>query len=179
MSSLDRARFLAVACALLAGACSGVRPVPEDFASGETRAEEAAPLGGTALGHERREMERAYHDLVHFQVTLESLRYRDDRKSLRRLRRFVDAYMGLHLDPLLTGQWQSRHPELMALDANLRLVKADVLIQMRDTGRAQRVIDEVEERFRGREDMLVDYPIGGQSTLGESLKRLRDSKWQG
>ena len=48
---------------------------------------------------------------------------------------FLDAYMGLHLDPMLGSEWQSRHPELMGLDANLRLMKAVVLIQMRSPRR--------------------------------------------
>jgi hypothetical protein len=67
----------------------------------------------------------------------------------------------------------------MALDAGLRLAQADVLIQMRQTGRAQQVLDELARRFPGREGMLVEYPIGGQTTLGQALQALRERKWRG
>jgi hypothetical protein len=92
---------------------------------------------------------------------------------------FLSAYMGLHLDPLLRSEWQSRHPELMALDANLRLAQAEVLIQMRDPRRVQAVLDEIRSRFGGRDGMLVESPSGGQGTLRDALKRLSSSKWKG
>ena len=69
--------------------------------------------------------------------------------------------------------------ELMALDANLRFAQADVLIQMRDPRRVERVIEEIERRFEGRGSMLVEYPLGSQGTLSEGVKRLRDNKWRG
>jgi hypothetical protein len=67
----------------------------------------------------------------------------------------------------------------MALDAGLRLGKAEVLIWMRQQRRAQQTIDELLKRFEGRENMLVEYPIGGQSTLEQALERLRERKWRG
>jgi hypothetical protein len=67
----------------------------------------------------------------------------------------------------------------MALDANLRLAKAEVLIQMRSPQRVQDVLDELEKRYRGREDMLVEFPIGKQGTLRDGMKRLSDRKWRG
>ena len=80
---------------------------------------------------------------------------------------------------LLSGEWQSRHPELTALDANLRFAKAELLVALRMPRRAQAVMDEIEVRFQGREDMLVDYPFGEQRSLGEGLQMLRDRKWRG
>ena len=74
---------------------------------------------------------------------------------------------------------QSRHPELMALDANLRLAKAEVLIQMRSPKRVQEVIEELQKRYAGREDMLVEFPIGKQGTLRDGLRRLGERKWRG
>jgi hypothetical protein len=168
---------LACSC-LLALACAGSSALPPDFASPETAAEEAAPLGGTSLGQRKRRMERMYRDLAQLQTSLDDVRHRADRSGLRQLGRFVDAYMGLHLEPLLRPEWQSRHPELMALDANLRLLQADVLIRIRERGRAQRVMDGLTLRFVGREDMLVDYPVGAQSTLGEAIEALREGKWR-
>jgi hypothetical protein len=67
----------------------------------------------------------------------------------------------------------------MGLDANLRLVKAEVLIQMHSPSRVQRVIDELRERYAGREDMLVEFPIGKQGTLRDGIRRLGERKWRG
>jgi hypothetical protein len=40
-------------------------------------------------------------------------------------------------------------------------------------------MDQIEERFQGRGDMLVDYPFGHQRPLAEGLQMLRDGKWAG
>ena len=167
--------------ALGAAAISGCAPrhrIPEDFGIRITVAEETAPLGGSALIQRRHQMERAHRDLIHFQTTLESLHYHHDRLGVASLSRFIDAYMGLHLDGLLKHEWQSRHPEVMALDVNLRLIQASVWIRMNSNSRADHVMDDIERRFAGRESMLVEYPIGTQHTLGESLEILREAKWQ-
>ena len=117
--------------------------------------------------------------MTHFDVTLESLRLRRDRSGQILFGQFLDTYMGTHLDPLLAHEWQSRHAEVAALDASLRLAKADVLIQMRETRRVQEVIDDLVTRYVGRENLLVEYPIGGQTTLNEALESLRTRKWRG
>ena len=61
----------------------------------------------------------------------------------------------------------------------VRLAEASVLIQLRQTRRVQQVIDEVTSRYAGRESLLVEYPIGGQTTLAEALESLRTRKWRG
>ena len=153
---------------------------PDDFAPMDrTAAEQTTPLGGVALSQMKQQMQRAHRDLIHFHATLESLRKRRERSGLVLFNGFLDAYMGMHLDPLLRGEWQSRHPELMALDANLRFAKAEVLIQMRDPGRVQNVIDEIVRRFEGRGNMLVEFPIGSQGTLQQGIEILSARKWQG
>ena len=119
-----------------------------------------------------------HHDLVHMQATLDRLRYRSNRGSMLQVGRFIDAYMGLHVEPVLRPEWQSRHPELMELDANLRFVQADILARMRQTGRSEQRMDDIEERYEGRGEMLVDYPIGSRSTLNDALQMLRDGKWR-
>jgi len=152
---------------------------PADLLPDQSAAEASAPLGGEALLQRKSEMERTHGDIVHFTATLDSLNHRGDRNGRVLLSKFIDAYLGLHIDPLLAGEWQSRHPELTALDANLRFAKAELLIQLREPRRAQAVMDEIEQRFMGREDMLVDYPFGEQRSLGEGLQMLRDRKWRG
>jgi hypothetical protein len=160
-------------------ACAGHTEFQDVLLLEPTAAEQSTPLGGAALVQRRQDMQRAHRDMLHFHTTLESLQERKDRNGLVLFSQFLDAYMGLHLDPLLASEWQTRHPELMALDANLRLVKAEVLIQMRSPQRVQQVIEELRERYAGREDMLVEFPIGKQGTLRDGLKRLSERKWRG
>lgn len=171
---------LAAALALVLGSgCVIDRAAPPDLVPETSAAEASVPLGGEALLQRKRELDRAYRDMVHFDATLLSLHRHGDKNGLRQFGNFLEAYMGLHLDPLLAGEWQSRHPELTALDANLRFAKAEILIQLRMTRQAQEVMDQIEQRFKGREDMLVDYPFGQQHPLGEGLQMLRERKWRG
>ena len=173
-------RSFALFAGLLALACASPPVAPDRFViGGERAAEETAPLGGESLSLRKREMRRAHRDMSHFLVTLEGLRHRSDRSGQVLFSQYLDAYMGTHLDELLAAAWQSKHPELVALDANLRLAKADVLIQMRETRRAQQVLDEIDARFAGREALLVEYPLGSQTTLEQAVKNLRERKWRG
>lgn len=139
--------------------------------------EEEAPLGGEALAQRRMDLDRAWRDLLHFEATMESLVDRKDSRSVALLDGFLDRYMGTHLAGLLRPKWQSSHPEVMALDANLRFMQAELLAQMRYTRRVQEAIDDIEARFMGREGMLVEYPVGEQRALGEALELLRERKW--
>jgi hypothetical protein len=165
---------------LLVFGCAGDPDIPRDLLAQETAVrDEHTPLGGDALHQRRREMERAKRDMVHFQVTLQSLLERRDRSGQIQLSGFLDAYMGTHLDPLLESEWQSRHPELAAVDATLRLVKAELLMHMRETRRMQHELNELSRRFEGRGDMLVEYPVGQQVTLEQAIEILRERKWRG
>ncbi len=159
--------------------CATDPEIPDTFGIEDRAAEESTPLGGEALALRMREMRRAHGDMRHYHATLRALHERKDRSGKILFSQFLDAYMGLHLDPLLASKWQSNHPELMALDAGLRLAKADALIWMRETRRAQKTLDELRRRFQGRETMLVDYPIGGQTTLEQALEMLKERKWRG
>ena len=168
-----------LAAAALFLACASNDRAPGDLVPETSRAEASAPLGGEALVQRKSDMHRAHGDMVHMSRTLDSLRHREDRNGMTMFSGFLDAYLGVHVDPLLAGEWQSRHPELSALDANLRFAKAELLIRLRLPRRAQSVMDELEQRFQGREDMLVDYPFGTQRPLGEALELLSERKWQG
>lgn len=167
------ARVAALAAALVLG-CAGVEPLDLEA----MRASEA-PLGGEALVQRKHDLERAHRDLLHFHTTLSSLMDRRDSGSIGLFDDFLAAYLARHLDPLLRSEWQSRHPELAGVDASLRFAKAELLIQMRYPRRVQDAIDDIERRFRGRETLLIDYPVGRQGTLGRGLEILRDRKWKG
>ena len=144
----------------------------------EETAVEEAPLGGEALARRRMDLDRAWRDLLHFEATMQSLVDRSDSRSVAMLDGFLDHYMGTHLAGLLRPRWQSSHPEVMALDANLRFMQAELLAQMRYTRRVQDSIDDIVARFTGRETMLVEYPVGEQRPLGEALDLLRNRKWE-
>jgi len=174
--SSRRVLGLLAAIAISAAACSGARPMYE--VSDDLVVEEA-PLGGEALLQRRLDMQRALGDMLAFQATMASLIDRRDSKGLSNFDEFVAKYMARNLDPLLISDWQSTHPEVQAIDINLRFVKADVLVQMRYPRRVQDSINDIQTRYQGREDMLVEYPVGEQSTLAEALAILKARKWNG
>jgi hypothetical protein len=161
--------------AQLFGCATGMDANYEEIAA--TAAEEEAPLGGEALARRRLDLARAWRDLLHFDETMRSLVDRRDSRSVAILDGYLAQYMGQHLDPLLQPRWQSTHPEVMALDANLRFMKAQILSNMRYPRRVQQTIDDIQVRFEGRENMLVEYPVGEQQSLGKALELLRDHKW--
>lgn len=165
---------------LLLSACANGPGQPERLSfDAPQQVQETAPLGGEGLALRKRDLRRAHRDMSHYHATLGSLHARGDRNGLVMFNQYLDAYMYTYLSPLLEAEWQSRHPELMALDANLRLAEADVLVQMRETRRAQSGIDELKRRFAGRESLLVEYPIGGQTTLEQAIRSLEERKWRG
>jgi len=167
---------LTLCAALVASAagCGSKTYLSKDFAKTEKTAEEAGPVGGPSLDQRRENMQRMYKDLVHFRTSLRDAQERGDRSTVNALGFFMESYMNMHLDPLLDGEWQSRHPELWGLDADLRLAKADVLIRMNDGSRAKKTLDELMSRYKGRDDMLVHYPLGSESPLGKAIKLLRE-----
>lgn len=139
--------------------------------------EDETPLGGEALSQRQMDLDRAWRDLLHFDATMRGLVDRRDGRSVALLDQFLTQYMASHLDPLLRPGWQSTHPEVMAIDANLRFMKAQILADMRYTSLVQDSIEDIEARFAGREGMLVEYPVGEQRPLGEALDMLADQKW--
>jgi hypothetical protein len=171
---LVRLAFVLVLAPLMLSACA---QLPEDEDLLVIRNE--GPLGGEALIQRKHDLDRAYRDMVHFQTTMQSLIDRHDSRSLAAIDRFVEAYMGTHLAPLLASEWQSGNPELMARDASLRFMQAEILIQMRYPRQVQAVRDEIERRYEGQYDLLIEYPVGKQGTLGRGLEILKDRKWKG
>lgn len=175
----SRGRLAATGAALLCGlfvACAGPR---SDYGDTPSLSIEEAPLGGEALGQRKQDLKRAYGDMIAFQTTMSSLIDRRDTRALSSLDEFVAAYMGRHLDALLAPEWQSGHPEVMEVDANLRFAKADLLVKMRYPRRVQSVIDDIERRYKDRSNMLVEYPVGEQNTIAEAMVILRSRKWNG
>ena len=175
---LRKLRFaLVLMAALLSFACA--TPEPYDPLLGpKLSGDKSAPLGGNALAEHRGEMRRASRDLANFHGTLVGLRQRRDAVGHRHFKHFVDAYMAEHLDPMIAREWQSEHPALAGIDANLRVMKAALLIQMGEPYRVQPVIDELARRFLGRSRILVTYPSGVQVSIKKAIEILQDRKWR-
>ncbi len=136
-----------------------------------TGVESTAPLTGEALEQRKREMQRASRDLAHFGATLASLRLHPQGPNSR-FREFVLLFLDGHVQPLLLGAAANDEPSLTSLEAGLRFVAADVLIEMRERRRALWAINEIQHRFEGRASMLVEYPLGEQSTMLDALRAL-------
>jgi len=166
-----------IALALPLASCigfTGEDPAESHWVGTAAAAEETAPLAGAALEQRKDRLVKAQRDLAHFNATLESMHFRDDRFGTGTMTRFADAYLTMHVDRLLAHEWQSRHPEVAVVDANLRLAKADILLQMHHKDRARGVLDELERRFERRDDLLIEYPLGTRRSLGEAVQLLRD-----
>ena len=166
-----------LAATIILTACVACGGVPYD--EGLVDATPEAPLGGEALAQRRNDLSRALDDVEHFHATMATLVDRQDASSIALLDDFLERYLSQHVDPMLRPEWQSGSAELAAIDASLRFAKAELLIQLRYPRRVQEAIEDIERRYRGRDSMLVEYPIGKQGTLGDGLEILKDRKWKG
>jgi hypothetical protein len=133
----------------------------------------AGPLSGEALAQRKIEMRRSARDLVHFGATVETMRLRRDR-GRGDFEEFLDRYLADRVDPLFIGSESNDDPELAVLDAELRLMKAELLIETKDFWNAGDIIDSVESRYGERRSMLVRFPVGQQSTIAASISYLRE-----
>jgi hypothetical protein len=167
--------------ALLALGCASGPRLPKDVTLEDEAAPAPAnnPLGGVSLAQRRIELERTQKDLVHFASTLDSLQLRREQNGLVLFKGFVDEYLGTYVDPMLGTDMHSKNPELASLDAGIRLLEAELLTRLRSPSRAQKVIDDLERLYEGRDDMLVDYPVGKKSPMKKALDLLADKKWRG
>lgn len=175
MSHLHRLLILAVVlCGGSLAGCVSDATRADAMVRNASTAEASAPLAGEALEQRKLELERTYRDLTHFNVTFDSLHRRNDREGKLLFSEFVDLQLTKQVLPMLEGEWQSRHPELSALDADVRLAVAELWMRMGATSASLRMLDEIDRRFEGRGEMLVSYPIGSQGTLRDGVAMLRE-----
>jgi len=160
-----------LACLLSACSTAPVLGRDETYAT-PVETEMTGPLTGEALAQRKIEMRRAARDLVQFGATVETMRLRRDRDR-DDFEDFVAHFLRERVDPLFAGTETNEDPELAVLDAELRLVKAELLIETTDYWNAGDVIDQVEDRYGDRQSMLVRFPVGRQSTIAESIEYLR------
>jgi hypothetical protein len=176
-----RTRSRAVLGAVLIALASAAMPLAAGARSESKTTDRAneAPLGGEALAQRKQDLKRALGDLGAFNRTMTSLIERSDDGGIDAMEPFVQGYLGQHLDPLIRPEWTSDHPEVAAIDANLRFMKAELLIQMRQTRQVQRVLDDIRARYADRGQMLVEYPLGQQTTITQAIEKLKTRKWNG
>jgi hypothetical protein len=161
----------------LAFGCASEGAIPDPLLDRQAETLSTIPLAGESLSALARELARAHRDLLHFHVTLAGLRDRRDRNGTELFEEFLDGYLLDHLAPLLANEWQSRQPELMVVDANIRLLYADLLVGLGRPQQMQGVVDEIQKRFAEQESMLVDYPVGRRTTLRKALETLHEREW--
>jgi len=158
----------------LASACASPWTGSDYYEPQAKLTEADAHLEGEALEQRKGQMRRAHRDLVSLHETARSLRRHRSFDDIRVFEGFVDPYFEEHVQSLLSQEEEGWHSELALLDANLLFAQAAVLVELREKRRVGRVIREIAKRFVGMETMLVEYPIGEQSTLAHALTDLRD-----
>jgi succinate dehydrogenase flavin-adding protein (antitoxin of CptAB toxin-antitoxin module) len=131
--------------------------------------EEAIQHSEQRLFQRQRELERARGDLVHFQTTRRHMTDHYSRWGLRGYDRILARFVDERVDPLLANEWQSSHPELARLDADLRLLRVEAQIDMRSRWAARRSLRDIARRYKGQEQMLVSHRPGQRITLAEGL----------
>jgi hypothetical protein len=167
-----------LAALALAGAlagCASYEPVPlEDVEAVRV----TKPLGGETLAEKRRTMERTHADIVRNLRTLDSMLRRGDDAGIQLLKTSFYGYMDEHVEPLLAKDWTSHHPELGGLDAGIRFVAIEVLSKLESPHRAEAIIDDVKLRFRGRGDLMVEYPVGRRTPLDKAIELVEEQYWR-
>ena len=175
MASKIRAALLIAGCAALVAGCMSDERIADDWMAEASKGKASAPLGGEALSQRKLDLDRTYRDLGHFLTTIDGLNRRNDRSGLVQFTEFAGFYVAKHVLPMLEPDWQSRHPEVSTLDANARFAVAALWKKVGADYSSERMLEEIEKRYKGRGEMLVGYPIGSESTLKDAVKRLRAS----
>lgn len=168
----------ALAGAILALALGGGCATGEYYESRPAVIESRSHADGQVLAQRKLKMRRAQQDLVHVRATLQNLRRHRDAAGLDRLAPFVRTYLDDYVSELLSRESGAWHPELVPLDANLHFAAAAVRMELGDRLELERLIGQIEQRFEDSQSLLVEYPIGEQSTLGQALEALKRERWK-
>jgi hypothetical protein len=167
--------LLALAFAGALAGCANYEPVPlEDVELARVH----KPLGGETLAEKHREMQRTRDDIVRHLRTLESMLRRDDDDGVVVFKSFFYGYMDDHVEPLLAKEWTSHHPELAGLDASIRFNAIEVLAKLDAPHRAEALIDDVKLQYRGRGNLMVDYPSGRRVSVTKALELVEEEYWR-
>ncbi len=167
-------RLALVALLPLASLLTGCAPTGHGFAQ-ESDLQHSEQL----LAQRKRDLSRAIRDLSELQTTRRHLAEHYAADELIDFDHFLTSYLEEQVAPLLNNQWQSAHAELAPLDANLRILQADSLVELSRPFSAKRVMREITQRYADRSDMLVTYPAGRRETVHEALAQLEAKNGRG
>lgn len=120
-------------------------------------------------GHE---LVRARSDLAHFRTTLRHLRDHESPWTRSTFAPVLVRFLNERVEPLVSNEWQSSHPELSQHDVDLRLLHAEALLDLRMKRAATRTVRRIARNYEGQEHMLVTNPLGERATLEDSLRDL-------
>ncbi len=162
---------LSCTCLLMLSACAG-RWTGSDYYQAQPVATEAdRQVSGEALAQRKQSLRRVHRDLKSIHATAESLRRHRELEGIAAFEGFVHPYFREHVEPLL-DEADGWHPELQLLQANLLFAQAAVLIELRDTARLSNLTRRIGKRFQGKKNLLIEYPLGKESTLEHALRDL-------
>lgn len=159
---------------LLAAGCAFDRGANEPYfsrLSGRDAVE--TQLAGEALAQRKYSMRRIRRDMASFRQTLEQLERHGKASGTQRFQRFAKPYIANRVDPLISGENPTSHPELRPFHAELLLSKALLLHQMDEDRAVRETIERLEDEFVSMTSMLVLYPTGEAVTLEQSIALVR------
>jgi len=131
--------------------------------------EQAVQHSEQRLAQREHELVRARSDLAHFRTTLRHLREHETGWTGSSFNPYLVRFLEERVDPLVSNEWQSGHPELAQLDVDLRLLRAEALLDMNMKRDASRAIRDIVQNYEGQEQMLVTNAYGERATLEDSL----------
>jgi len=159
---------------VLAGGCAIDRGANDAYfqrLSGREAVE--SQLAGEALSQRKYSMRRIRRDLASYRQTLEQLQRHGKQSGTARFERFARPFIATRVDPLISPDDPTSHPELRPFRAELLLSKAVVMHQMDDRRAVRKTIARLENEFASMQSMLVLYPTGEAVTLEQGIALLR------
>ena len=129
-------------------------------------------LDGETLAQRIHKMRRANSDLRFFHASLDSLRRHERADEVAQLAAFLTRLMDGPVAEVLSDRREGWSPQLTQLDANLLFAQAHIAVDLRDEQRVAALLDEIENRFDGMEQLVVQYPIGNENSLEDASRHL-------
>jgi len=167
-----RSSTLAALTLLVLAGCAGTTDPFEAFERTPVAIEGESFLDGETLAQRVKQMRRAQRDLRYFQASLESLRRHERGEEIAQLADFLRRYMDGPVAEVLSNRKESWSPQLTQLDANLLFTQAHLTVDLRDEARLTALIQAIETRFEGMDQLVVQYPIGHENTLADAFRHL-------
>jgi hypothetical protein len=121
-------------------------------------------------------MRRVHADLVHLYRGYEINARQLKRRDYEQLEAFIRPFIAGQVDPLFVAKGQGWNTDLRLLEANLLFAKAALFVVIDEKVGLTEVIKTLDDRFRGHESLLIQYPIGETQTLAHGIRDLRKAR---